>query len=85
MFMFIGGCCNHSYKWNVCVICREESVVEEDASDLLHFPMFEAFTDPLKLLQSKRIAQDGGGGAVDHDSSELLNSNRIAQDGGNLL
>ncbi|GKD38940.1 C1-like protein, partial [Tanacetum coccineum] len=34
------------------------SAASEDVSSLLHFPMSEAFTNPLKLLRSENIAQD---------------------------
>nr|GFA67931.1 hypothetical protein [Tanacetum cinerariifolium] len=34
------------------------SAASEDVKNLLHFPMSQAFTDPLKLLHSKNIAQN---------------------------
>nr|GEX64124.1 hypothetical protein [Tanacetum cinerariifolium] len=34
------------------------SAASEDVNSLLHFPMSEAFVDPLKLLQSRILAQD---------------------------
>nr|GEW50273.1 RNA-directed DNA polymerase, eukaryota [Tanacetum cinerariifolium] len=51
-----------SFRCDACNVKDEDdlstSAASEDVNSLLHFPMSEAFVDPLKLLRSKILAQD---------------------------
>ncbi|XP_023742415.1 uncharacterized protein LOC111890541 isoform X2 [Lactuca sativa] len=42
------------------------STVDEDENGLLHFPMLDEFTDPLKLLHSEKLTQDDDDEKTEH-------------------